>query len=99
VSLADTLVRFVSPLPPHDPEPHPDEPFAPVYDYRPLGAAGTEDYWLPDPCGHDPIVFGDVGRQPVHNPDSNATWRCPRCDVCWRGGGACWACGGPATGI
>jgi hypothetical protein len=54
-------VRLVSPLPPHAPEPYPDEPFAPVYDYVPLhGIEGMlPDSLAPHDC--DPLVFGPPG--------------------------------------
>jgi hypothetical protein len=65
-------VRVVSPVPPHDYEPYPDEPFAPAYDYVPLTGATTQvaGIWrelpgtkhLPDPYGPDPVVFGSVPR-------------------------------------
>lgn len=55
-------VRVVSPVPPHAPEPYPDEPFAPVYrGYVPL--RGIEGM-LPDslaPRQPDALVFGPPG--------------------------------------
>lgn len=64
--IVDALTRIglVAPVPPHEPEPHPDEP---VYDYVPLGdgdydAAGIGRWSGPDWTGPDPVVFGRVPR-------------------------------------
>lgn len=89
-------VRTVLPMPPHEPEPYPDEPFAPVYDYVPLDGARLGPVpggWRPG--GPDLLVFGpqyqrslNVGDMAVH---------CLACDVkwAWAEGAACWICGRP----
>jgi len=96
------FVRAVRADPPHEPEPHPDEPFAPVYDFTPLGAAPFDKYahWLPVPRDPDPLVFGDPYGQPRHDPSGGyAPWGCVRCDVRWAGGRRCWHCGAVETAI
>jgi hypothetical protein len=100
VRLGIAPVRVVSPLPPHEPEPYPDEPFAPVYDYEPLGPGdgGVPEWTLrhaTDPYGPDRIVFGP-GQQTTPGY-GDLLLRCARCDVKWAygAGGACWYCGRP----
>lgn len=92
------VVRTVSPVPPHAPEPHPGEPFAPVYDYAPLGESSGLT-WLLDPYGPDPVVFGAPGSVGTRDPDEPVDgWpahRCGRCDVGWSGDARCWNCGRP----
>jgi hypothetical protein len=100
------FVRVVSAEPPYGPEPHPDEPFAPVYDYRPLGLdlgfGGELGHWVRPPRDPDRIVFGDLAAQPPHEPlggraplGCETRW-CARCDVRWGGDAArCWNCGRP----
>jgi hypothetical protein len=91
-------VRMVAAEPPHHPEPHPDEPFAPVYDYRPLDGY-VVSAWLPR--GHavvprypDPLVFGQPGaRQGLEQDGAGMFRRCHPCGVSWRGEAACWCCG------
>ena len=88
-------VRVVSPLPPHEPEPFPAEPFAPVYNYRvpPLLAAGELDQ-APSPRHPDPLVFGEPGVSQGKSQQGDGEYRyCRVCDVKWRGDPECWACG------
>ena len=60
-------VRLVSPVPPRDPGPHEDEPFAPVYDYEPLGREGTLSEWIMPGCSPDVLVFGPPGSGDLQN--------------------------------
>lgn len=95
MSLADVIIRFVSPEPPHHPEPFADEPFAPVYDYLPLGAGDYHDteWILPGPRP-DPVVFGVLlAQHEVYVGDPVIDWVCG-CGVSWAGTAlACWCCG------
>ena len=91
--------RFVRPEPPHEPEPRPDEPFAAVYDHRPLSMGydhgGLEA--IRPPRHPDQLVFGGQG-QPKHDPSGGyAPCWCARCDVRWAGDAPCWNCGSAAT--
>ena len=94
-----TLTRTVAPFPPHDPEPLPDEPFAPVYDRRPPRLDRHEDDWLPDPRYPDARVFGPIGSGELQRRmfyDPYAAWplrTCTPCGVHWCSGDRCWACG------
>ena len=86
-------VRLVSPVPPYEPEPHEDEPFAPVYSHAPLGPReGRTSGGKTLRGGPDPIVFGRWSPA----PDWGAmTVTCPRCDVkqAQAAGPKCWYCG------
>lgn len=98
MSLASAVrTRFVAAEPPHEPEPFDDDPFAPVYDYRPLGYyhGGLEAIRSPRHPG--PIVFGPPGADPNRALTPDYTRWCP-CGAGWSGGGACWNCGRAATG-
>jgi hypothetical protein len=90
-------VRLVAAGPPHEPEPHPDEPFAPVYDYRPLTLVDELPTWIRDPRDPDPVVFGPRGSgalQGLHPAGlfGSFGW-CGPCGVGWRGDDGCWICG------
>lgn len=93
------FVRVVSAEPPYDPEPHPDEPFAPVYDYRPLGFGPMLDGWvssLPAPRYPDQIAFGPPGADPERELASDGRTRWCGCGAGWGGDAArCWNCGRP----
>jgi hypothetical protein len=107
VSLASAVrTRFVRAEPPHEPEPHPDEPFAPVYDFvpldRPLPGGWLTAMQLPAPRWPDAAAFGPPGSgelQAIPMPDS-FDFRPHRhcgCGAGWRGDEACWNCGRAAT--
>jgi hypothetical protein len=90
--------RVVSPLPPHAPEPYPDEPFAPAYDYEPLGDGFSGMRVYPpvgDPRWPDRLVFGPEYPRGLTFGDTSV--HCYRCDVtwAWAEGAACWCCGRP----
>lgn len=96
MSLLERAARLVSPEPPHDPEPYPCEPFAPVYDFIPLPDSFSGMRLFPpvtDPHGPDPLVFGP--QYPRGRGDGCLTERCGACGVTWAAGSgtACWACG------
>jgi hypothetical protein len=89
--------RLVSPLPPHAPEPYPDEPFAPVYDYRPLDGFTGMRLFPPvgEPRWPDPLVFGPEYHH--YWLELDAQRHCGPCGVTWAygAGTACWCCGRP----
>jgi hypothetical protein len=91
-------VRVVSLVPPHDPEPYPDEPFAPVYDFIPLGSFEGMRLYPPvaDPRPPDALVFGPGYRG--DRPELDLALRCHPCGVTWAvsQGRACWCCGRPS---
>jgi hypothetical protein len=90
-------VRTVLPLPPYEPEPLPDEPFAPVYAFVPLGAFEGSLAWVPDPYGPDVLVFGAPGTtQGAGILHGDGHWVSCECGVTWHGEAACWHCGRPA---
>ncbi len=100
--LGGLAVRAVSPMPPHEPETLPGEPFAPVYSYAPAGD-GVHRHgvpWpLPEPYPADPLVFGvPLLAHEVRVFDEAPTTRtCRRCWVKWAGPSpACWCCGPPS---
>ena len=99
-----TAVRTVTAEPPHDPEPFEDEPFAPVYDYVPLGpwrnAGGDDpDEWLPNPRYPDWRVFGPPGtaelqRRMFFDPyAAGPDHRTLHGAHLRSGGDRCWSCG------
>lgn len=61
IRLGRRSVRTVSPRPPYLPEPHENEPLAPVYTFVPLGPTVREDDWIRPPRYPDPLVFGPPG--------------------------------------
>lgn len=91
-------VRTVRPEPPHEPEPLPDEPFAPVYKgHVPLTTA-RNPYAGWARARTDPLVFGPPGATELQGAGitHGDGWpsSCP-CGVTWRGEGGCWACEEP----
>jgi hypothetical protein len=97
VRLGRVPVRVVSPQPPYEPEPFPDEPLAPVYNYQasPLLAPGELDA-ASSPCWPNVLVFGGESAGALQGGTQHGDGmlrRCRRCDVTWCGDAKCWNCG------
>ena len=90
-------VRVVSPEPPYEPEPLPDEPIAPVYKgHVPLTTARNPYAgWVP--ARTDPLVFGPPDSCELQGrrikPSEDMPYRSCGCGATWHGGPKCWLCG------